>query len=122
MMLDRRRFLYLSAATIVLAGIPISLRMLDDDGEHLDQVEKRLFGQIGHEYFTRFPIEQDIHSLRKNVEPENPDKMRARILADFANGDSVVVAGWHLSRTETRMIALIALTKGYLSDVKELHS
>jgi hypothetical protein len=121
-MLDRRRFLYLSAATIVLAGIPISLRMLDDDGWHLDQVERRLFGQIGHEYFTELPMEKDVHSLRKNVEPENPQRMRARILADFANGDSLVLAGWHLSRTEARMIALIALTKGYLSDVKERHS
>lgn len=121
-MLDRRRFLYLSAATIVLAGIPISLRILDDDGWHLDQVEKRLFGQIGREYFTEFPMEKDVQSLRKNVEPENPETMRARILADFANGNSLVVAGWHLSRTETRMIALIALTKGYLSDVKERHS
>jgi hypothetical protein len=121
-MLDRRRFLYLSAATIVLAGIPISLRMLDDDGWHLDQVERRLFGQIGREYFTDFPMEKDLLSLRKNAEPEHPDIMRARILADFANGDSLVVAGWHLSRTEVRMIALIALTKGYLSEVTGRYS
>ena len=39
-------------------------------------------------------------------------RIRAQIAADFSSGNTVIVGGWILSRTETRVWALYALTRG----------
>lgn len=39
-------------------------------------------------------------------------RIRAQIATDFSSGDTVKVGGWILSRTETRVWALYALTRG----------
>lgn len=39
-------------------------------------------------------------------------RIRTQIATDFSNGDTVKVGGWILSRTETRVWALYALTRG----------
>lgn len=39
-------------------------------------------------------------------------RIRTQIATDFSSGDTVKVGGWILSRTETRVWALYALTRG----------
>lgn len=39
-------------------------------------------------------------------------RIRSQIATDFSSGDTVKVGGWILSRTETRVWALYALTRG----------
>lgn len=39
-------------------------------------------------------------------------RIRSQIARDFSSGDTVKVGGWILSRTETRVWALYALTRG----------
>ena len=39
-------------------------------------------------------------------------RLRMQVLEEFRRGDVVVVEGWHLSRSEARLYALLALEWG----------
>jgi hypothetical protein len=113
-MLNRRKFLYVSVGTVVLAGIPVSLKVFDRVDWPFGKNERELFGRIGENYFKLFPAEKDEDFLRQSISEAEKGNIQSRIAAEFSDGDSVVVGKWHLSRSEARIIALIALTKGYL--------
>ena len=75
--------------------------------------------QIVDEYLKNFPQERDVRFLRESLGLEldttadqaflSEPTILVRIEQDFAEGQTVSVAGWILSKTEVRVLALSSL-------------
>ena len=103
----RRAFLFLSVGTIVLAGIPVSLKFLRDGSGALDSQEKNLFALIAADYFKLVPEEKNPETLKKFIPHEA--ELSELISAEFRRGEFVTLSGWNLSKTEARLISYLAL-------------
>jgi hypothetical protein len=73
---------------------------------------------LGKHYLTLYPEEanyewlttQTLHRLPANTEPHAIKKaLKIQRQKDFYDGNTVMVEGWVLSRTEVRLCALLAL-------------
>ncbi len=121
-LLERRDFLGLvagGAATILLGRATEGAAADVDDTDRLAS-----WRAVGDAYLHRFPDESDpqrladalgLASLATLTFRNNRDRravalqLDTRIRDDFGNGDTVVLEGWTLARTEARLAALVAL-------------
>jgi hypothetical protein len=119
---DRRLFLSALAASMALAIMPSvgperrdrTARLALDIGGGRPGVRA-----LGHRYLALVPQERDTTLLARTLfgpdyaVPGSLAEARRRIVAsrdrDFAAGDTVVVDGWILARTEARLCALCVL-------------
>ena len=120
-MIHRRSFLILAPA-VVVAGVSLLMfpgclrkKLTSSDaesaGSELDQVVD--------EYLKNFPQERNLRFLCESLslELENTTDMfflsdptiLVQIEQDFAGGRTLSLAGWILSRTEVRVLALVSL-------------
>ena len=119
--INRRSFLILApaaaAAGISLLAMPAHLRktFASDEAE----LAGGELAQVIDEYFKNFPQERDVHFLSERLAIElanttdrsflNEPTILARIQQDFAEERTVSLAGWILSGTEVRVLALLSL-------------
>lgn len=82
-------------------------------------IPENALAEIGNAYLEMFPDESSKDKLLQLLaepldEAAPPDSLRASVIrnitADFASGNTVVVKGWVISRTEARQCALFTLT------------
>ena len=70
--------------------------------------------KIGRVYARKTPAEANAARLLAEL-PQGAEALAARIAADYAGDDVVVLRGWILARTEARLLALGALQSGRIS-------
>jgi hypothetical protein len=115
--INRRSFLILAPVIAFAGALPGCLYQrfetneAESGGDELDQVVE--------EYLKNFPQERDVRFLCESLGLElDPTADKAflreptilvRIQQDFAEGHMVSVAGWILSKTEVRVLALSSL-------------
>lgn len=124
MAMDRRRFLQLSAAGVLVATTGTACRGDDIDPRTLAQpAVLALLGpervrEIGVRYRQTVPAERAAPALRAAIANDGNglrlpwrkrQSLAQRISSDFAAGRTVVVNGWLLSTTEARQCALFSL-------------
>jgi hypothetical protein len=123
--MKRRRFLQTStsllaatAAARLSALTPPSISSALTPPDLLGFVGNRDYiRQLGLTYRTRFPDEANAASLCSMLDvdmsrlPDSRirDQLDQLVLADFARGDTVLLDGWLLARTEARQCALCSL-------------
>ena len=127
--ITRRRALQLVAAggaVFAIAGVATLLRNRDDDdaataetpgttAPRTDPLPDDPIARIGQRYLEQYPDEADTAELRSLIAVSGPaatalgPALVPVATADFVNGDVVIIDGWHLSRTEARAAALVAL-------------
>ncbi|MGB5369615.1 MAG: hypothetical protein WBN18_04230 [Flavobacteriaceae bacterium] len=122
----RRKFIVLATATAAALGV--SYWYLDrhfPDGDFVIATPESLtsiwdpetISGIGSLYRERWPEENNAASLKKIIREktgEGQDVVRAILLAvqeDFRTGETVIIDGWILARTEARQCALYSLIK-----------
>ena len=82
--------------------------------------DRRYIHQLGLAYQSRFPEEANVASLTRILQDslnqlpvksttELQDRLNSLIMADFARGDTVLLDGWVLARTEARQCTLCSL-------------
>lgn len=118
--INRRSFLILAPAAAV-AGVLLPLPSYLSKTFASDEAESAggELAEVVDEYLKNFPQERDVHFLseRLTLKLENAtDKsflseptIIVRIQQDFEEGRVVSLAGWILSRTEARVLALVSL-------------
>lgn len=123
----RRAFIKMCAGLAALVGTPVhatrrTTAPLSESGLREAAAWARRFrssdsaGRIGRAYLLRRPAEADLGILYERLSAglppgqaaEDPD-WGAIVRADFGTGNTVLVEGWLLSRTEARLCALTAL-------------
>ncbi len=124
MAMDRRRFLQLSAASVLVATTGTACRGDDiDQGTLARPAVLALLGpvrvrEIGVRYRQTVPAERAAPALRAALANDGDalrlpwskrQSLAERISSDFAAGRTVVVNGWLLSTTEARQCALFSL-------------
>ena len=124
MPMDRRRFLQLSVAGVLVATTGTACRGDDIDERTLSQPSViALLGparvrEIGARYRQTVPAENNAPALRAAIGNDGHGvrfpwtkrpSLADRISGDFAAGRTVVVNGWLLSTTEARQCALFSL-------------
>lgn len=70
---------------------------------------------VGTRYLATHPDENDLATLLAALPPVDDDPVTAaaaRLRDDFARGETVVVDGWVLARSEARAAAILALACG----------
>jgi hypothetical protein len=114
MTIDRRRFLQLTAATIV-ATLADSACAGDRSSNGIAQPDlSAMLGpdrvrEIGTRYRTATPRENSADSLRAALSRSTGGSIDEQIHNDFEAGRTVLVDGWVLSITEARQAALFSL-------------
>ncbi|SRR6266566_2451315 len=124
MTLDRRRFLQLSAAGVV-AGLADSActRDTSEDAQALarpgvlEMLGTARTLEIGTHYRAAVPGENTVAALRDAISSSQHEfpwirrrSIDERVRDDFADGRTIVISGWVLSRTEARQCALYSLS------------
>lgn len=123
-MLDRRRFLQLTAAGVVASLTDTACRGTGEDAGTLTQPALiEMLGparvrEIGTQYRAAFPKENTAAALRDAIaSSQHPNfpliwrrSIEDQIGDDFAAGRTVLVSGWVLSETEARQCALYSLS------------
>lgn len=124
MAMERRRFLQLSAAGVLVATTGTGCRGDDIDERTLAHpAVLALLGparvrEIGVRYRQTLPAERAAPALRAAIANDEyglrlpwrkRQSLAERISSDFAAGRTVVVNGWLLSTTEARQCALFSL-------------
>lgn len=127
MKLDRRRFLQLTAAGIVVS-VTSSACAGDSDDDARPVELPQLLGMLGGErvrelgahYRAAVPNENSAAALRAAISDAGRRRLRLpwmrrpsmeqQVQDDFAAGRTVLVQGWVLSATEARQCALFSLT------------
>jgi hypothetical protein len=119
--LGRRTFLQLAAATAAFGPLPARARPAPDatPAIGLAQIFERPASAIviGRRYLDRYPDDHASLALASELlrasrgEPARAHlDLRARIRRDFERGDSVLLDGWILARSECRACAAVALS------------
>ncbi len=120
----RRTFLRLAAAAAAVLGpLPAWARPAKDAApaavlaaifEHLDSAVA-----IGRRYLSRYPDERASRALAAELQRASGHDpaaartdLRARVRRDFERGDTVLLDGWVLARSECHACAAIALAAG----------
>jgi hypothetical protein len=120
-MINRRSFLILAPAVAVVSASLLALpgcllkNFVHDEAESTGGE----LDQIVDEYLKNFPQERDLRFLCESLSLglENTTNMSflsdptvlVQIEQDFAGGRTLSLAGWILSRTELRVLALVSL-------------
>ena len=65
-------------------------------------------GNVGGERVDKFLYEEDV-DMSRLPDSRIRDQLDQLVLADFARGDTVLLHGWMLARTEARQCALCSL-------------
>lgn len=94
-----------AAVTAAVAGV----RVVGDRSAPGDHVAVDGVRRIGEAYLAQHRDESDPERLRTQV-PSDPDALAEAIETDFVEDRIVVLDGWHLSLTECRAAALVALS------------
>jgi hypothetical protein len=125
--LSRRELLRLAAAALpALAPSTLSVARMPRAAADSDELDRWLaeslggadLGALARDHAARFPAERTPAALRRAIlAGRRPsDSIAAHVgravRADFAAGRVVVLGGWHLARTEARLIALAAFHRG----------
>ncbi len=82
--------------------------------------DRRYIHQLGLAYQSRFPEEANVASLTRILQDSLnqlsvkstsglQDQLNSLVMSDFARGDTVLLDGWVLARTEARQCALCTL-------------
>ena len=121
----RRRFLALASATSAALALPATAlpgpaaQRVSGAGLALAFKHQASAIAIGRRYLERFPQDPEhevlaaVRSLGGETDPAAVrSALHARIKQDFARGDTVMLDGWVLSRSECRACAALALTAG----------
>jgi hypothetical protein len=120
-MINRRSFLILAPAVAVVSASLLALPgcLLKNCAHDKAESTGGELEQIVDEYLKNFPQERDLRFLceRLSLGLENITDMSfltdptvlVQIQQDFAAGRTLSLAGWILSRTEVRVLALVSL-------------
>jgi hypothetical protein len=125
--MKRRQFIGLSAYLAAALAIPLLDGCATDNGETavsepvtlLHTVKAKSVIETGQAYVKQFPDENTKDKLRNLLlDKEAPlstgakaihEYFNAKTVEDFNTGQTVIVNGWVLSRTEARQCALFAI-------------
>jgi hypothetical protein len=127
--LTRRACLRVLSGLVALGLAPALFRG-EDRSSPRDRVlalvpRRRSAARVGRAFLARHPAEADeaalIGFLARGMDPEGTrsaaqHRLRDRVRADFARGDTVQVQGWILSLTEARLYALAAMADAGATD------
>ena len=129
--IDRRRVLTSSLGAFLLSWLPSSLTSAvmsprQVSRANIELVARDLFRDrdaacaVGERALALHPRQADPAPLLEELEGlDRPEDIRAtlsqRRLADFACGDSLVVDGWVMARSEAQLCALVSLGEGIRS-------
>ena len=113
-MRQRNRRDFLSLAAGVAASTFLPWPSLAENPAHLSDLRDEFLVSLGNAYLSQVSPGLDPKQLRQSLGISesgaiNTDQLRTQILGEFQNGDIVIVDGWHLSRSEARLYALLAL-------------
>jgi hypothetical protein len=120
-MINRRSFLILAPAVAVVSASLLALPgcLLKNFAHDEAESTGGELDQIVDEYLKNFPQERDLRFLCESLSLglENTTNMSflsdptvlVQIEQDFAGGRTLSLAGWILSRTELRVLALVSL-------------
>ena len=125
LVMKRRHFLMIGTAGIAAVSIPTAyyfLRKIDYDPSLADPHSLSLIWdnetikKIGNLYRLQMPSENSERPLVKSLKAAaseaslaNSSNLEEVIKKDFETGDTIIVDGWILSRTEARQCALFSL-------------
>jgi hypothetical protein len=123
--LGRRTFLaHAAAAAVAWAGsVPAALRPLAEPtpgaGLALAFKHRQSAIAIGRRYLSRYPGDRQPRVLARGLGQAGAGDaaaaraaLRARVRDDFGRGDTVLLDGWVLARSECRACAALALAAG----------
>ena len=118
--IERRKFLILAPAFVAISLLPLPGYPLKIFASKKTAASAGDLAEVVEEYLNNFPKERDVGFLCQSLglKLENaPDrsfltepKILDRIQQDFENGRVLSLAGWILSRTESRVLALVSLS------------
>jgi len=124
-LVGRRRFLALASATSATLAVPAvalpgtAAAPVSGVGPALAFKHRASAIAIGRRYLGRFPddphpeVLAEGRRLADEIDPAAArSALRARVQQDFERGDTVMLDGWILSRSECRACAALALTAG----------
>ncbi len=125
---SRRRVLKLVTAVALLGGAPVlraatQRQPLDASFFAGFELDPQLVRELLAPLWASGELPRDARALAATIAADTAidgaamdsllrTRIRTQIATDFSNGDTVKVGGWILSRTETRVWALYALTRG----------
>lgn len=120
--MKRRKFLILAGGSVVLAA---GATWIYQSGEvHVNPElarpyllstiwEEKIIIETGNAYFRLFPNEKSPRKLVELLTSQDigdPVSLEKKIIQDYREGQTVIVDGWILSKTEARQCALYFLT------------
>ena len=109
---NRREFL--SLVTGIAAGLLLPWPADAEASASLTELRTDFLIRLGQVYLAQEPPEAEAGRLRQWLGVSrsgqlDPARLRFQIADEFRTGDLVIVEGWHLSRSEARLYALLAL-------------
>ena len=109
---NRRDFLSLTAGLAATALIPWP--SFAENPSELSDLRSDFLVSLGKAYLLQEPGDIEPAQLRRSVGvlqsgEIDSGRLQMQIREEFRHGDLVVVEGWHLSRSEARLYALLAL-------------
>ena len=116
--MKRRNFIIIGTAGIAAAALPAAFYFLRDveydpalaDPQSLSLIwDTETITDIGNKYRLQIPSEKSERSLVKLLDVPGSD-LEQIITKDFESGNTVIIDGWILSKTEARQCALFSLT------------
>ena len=119
--LGRRAFLMLGAAVVACAGsmravLQLLLEPVPDAGLGLVFKHRQSAIAIGRHYLSRYPDDALMQAFAQDLRRAGGGDpaaarlaLRARVREDFERGDTVLLDGWILARSECRACAALAL-------------
>jgi hypothetical protein len=119
LIMKRRNFILLGATGVATVSIPAAFYFLGDveydkalaDPQSLSLIwDTQTIISTGNKYRSQTPAEDTERSLVKKLSAE-PSTLEEKIRKDFETGNTVIVDGWILSKTEARQCALFSITE-----------
>jgi hypothetical protein len=121
--MNRRKFVFLSAAGFVIVTIPACNYTNSDqvdnilaDPQSLSLIwDEKTILNIGNKYRSRVPKENTEQSLTEILKRELSknnnviENLKLKIKNDFQSHNTIMIDGWILSLTETRQCALFSI-------------
>ena len=121
--MKRGHFILLSGLGITAIAIPTwyftsQKDTLLTEPELLSHIwDNKTIGDIGEKYRVKFPNENNEDILEKllsvhssNSSTKTIERLRKQISDDYTEGNTFMIDGWILSRTELRQCALFSIT------------
>ena len=117
--MKRRNFILLGAAGVAAVSIPTAFHFFGDveydkalaDPQSLSLIwDTQTIISTGNKYRLQTPAENTERSLVKKLKADLLT-LEEKIRKDFETGNTVIVDGWILSKTEARQCALFSITE-----------